>query len=269
MLIWIVAAAGLASMTAAMERGDLEEAARQGALAGPAVVERALGSPNRTTVLAGIAAAPSTEDRAELLAALARLAAGPDRRVAIPAAHAARAIAASLGRRDLPDDLVPEDLADGAEAWRALALRRDRWIEVRADALAVAALLTHVTAPGALGFDAAVVFTDPDPAVRAAGVALVPTPVPADARAALAAVVTSDAVPRTALAAAQALCAELSSEPSAGALAALGAAGVAAIRVLVVDPGASLPAVRDAARCLAADTSLESAATIAQLKGKL
>lgn len=275
-------------MTAAMERGDLEEAARQGALAGPAVVERALGSPNRATVLAGIAAAPSTDDRAELLAPLAHLAAGADRRVAIPAAHAARAIAASLGRRDLPDDLAPADLAEGAVAWRELALRRDRWIEVRADALAVAAALTHVTAPGALGFDAGIMFTDPDPAVRAAGLALVPTPAPPDARAALVAVVTSDAVSRNALAAAQALCAELSLDPrghsrallAAGgptpstesprdALADLGAAGIAAIRALVLEPTASPPAVRDAARCLAAESSPESAATLAKLKGKL
>ena len=45
---WVlVALAGIASMKAAMERGDLTEAARQGALAGPAIVERALASPDR------------------------------------------------------------------------------------------------------------------------------------------------------------------------------------------------------------------------------
>ena len=45
-------------MTAAIERGDLDEAARQGALAGPGVVEQALRSNVRETVLAGIVAAP-------------------------------------------------------------------------------------------------------------------------------------------------------------------------------------------------------------------
>ena len=267
--IWIAAAAaGIASMTAAMERGDVEEAARQGALAGPAIVERALQSPNRATVLAGIAAAPSTEDRAELLAPLAALAAGADRRTAIPAAHAARAIAADLARHELPDDLAPDDLAGWADRWRALALRRDRWIEVRGDALAIAASLARVGDASALGFDAAAL-ADPDPALRAAAVALVPSPVPAEARAPLAALVTSDAVKRNALAAAQASCAELAADPPAAALAALGAAGIAAIRVLVVDPTASLPAVRDAARCLAADSSPESAAVLAKIKSRL
>ena len=73
-------AAGLASMKAAMERGDIDEASRQGVLAGPAVVEAALASPDRATRLAGIAAAPAVDDRIELLDALAQVAAGPDAR---------------------------------------------------------------------------------------------------------------------------------------------------------------------------------------------
>src|SRR3954471_2490664 len=95
----LVLAAGIASMTAALDRGDIDEAARQGALAGPAVVEKALAAklaPGKTTTaqartmrLAAIAAAPITEDAAELLPDLAELAAGPDRRTAIPAARAA------------------------------------------------------------------------------------------------------------------------------------------------------------------------------------
>src|SRR5262245_32894287 len=104
----VIAAAGIASMTAALDRGDVDEAARQGALAGPAAVGRALGSRERSTQLAAIAAAPDVEDRAELLAALADVAAGPDRRTAIPAARAARSIARGL--QALPDDLAPGDL---------------------------------------------------------------------------------------------------------------------------------------------------------------
>src|SRR5690349_13673504 len=103
----LVAAAGIASMTAAMSRGDIDEAARQGALAGPVVVEKALHSANRATRLAGIAAAPAVADRAELLPALADAAAGPDRRTAIPAARAALAIANELVAHELPDDLAP------------------------------------------------------------------------------------------------------------------------------------------------------------------
>jgi hypothetical protein len=268
--IWLVAAAGIASMTAAMERGDVEEAARQGAMAGPAVVARALAAPKRTTVLAGIAAAPGCEDRGELLVGLASLAAGPDRRVAIPAAHAAAVIAAGLARTELADDVAPEDVAEWADAWRAIAVRGDRWIEVRVDAIAVAAQLAHVTGGnGALGFDASVMFADADPAVRAAAIAWVPSPVPAEVRAPLAAVVTGDAVPKNALAAAQAMCAELVAEPSGPAIAALGAAGLAAIRRLVVEPSAPVAAVRDAARCLAADGSAESAAVIGKIKKRL
>lgn len=161
--------AGIASMTAAVDRGDVDEAARQGVLAGPAVVERALDSKVRATRLAGIAAAPQVEDRAELLPALARIAGGADRRTAIPAVQAARAIAHELAARDaLPDDLAPADVED----WRAMFARlgrdRDRFVEVRVAALATATELAHAVDHGAAGFDAAAIAADPDPDVRAA-----------------------------------------------------------------------------------------------------
>src|SRR6476660_2747853 len=74
--------AGIAAMTAALERGDLDEASRQGMLAGPAVVEGALSAPDRSSQLAAIVAAPHVEGSAELLATLATVAGGGDRRVA-------------------------------------------------------------------------------------------------------------------------------------------------------------------------------------------
>lgn len=161
-----MSAAGIGTMTAAFERGDVDEAARQGAIAGPATVEAALGSSSRTAVLAGIASAPMVEDRAELLPALARVAAGPDRRTAIPAARAARQIARWLAAHELADDLAPADI----DAWRAayadLALARDHFVEVRTAALDAANALAHVTDPAALGFDQALL-TDPDPVVAA------------------------------------------------------------------------------------------------------
>jgi len=159
-----MSAAGIGSMTAALERGDVDEAARQGALAGPDTVEAALGSAARATVLAGIASAPVVEDKAELLPALAKVAAGPDRRTAIPAARAARQIALWLATHELADDLAPADV----EAWRAafaeLALARDHFVEVRVTALATANALAHATDPAALGFDQALL-ADPDPLV--------------------------------------------------------------------------------------------------------
>src|SRR5690242_21550552 len=97
----VIAAAGIASMRSAMERGDVDEAARQGVLAGPAVIEEALAAPDRAARLAAIAAAPDASGRAELLDALATAASGPDRRSAVPAARAARTIARELAEREL------------------------------------------------------------------------------------------------------------------------------------------------------------------------
>jgi len=170
--IFALGSAGIGTMTAAMDRGDVDEAARQGMLAGPAVVERALASPARETRLAAISAAPGVEDRAELLPALAAAAGGADRRTAIPASASARTIARELAAHELADDLAPTDV----EAWRAafetLARRRDRFVEVRVLALDTAASLAHAIDPTAAGFDVAALAADPDPAVRDEAAAL-------------------------------------------------------------------------------------------------
>ena len=171
-----IAAAGIASMKAAMERGDADEAGRQGALAGPAIVERALASADRTIQLAGIAAAPTTEDRAELLDALARLAAGPDRRTALPAARAARAIARELAPKDPADDLAAEDLTLWRASYSQLAADRTRWIEVRVLALDTASALT----PDGAGLPLDTALSDPDPALRRAALANLAVPVHAE-----------------------------------------------------------------------------------------
>jgi len=243
------AAAAIAAMRAAYDRGDIDEAARRGALAGPAVVERALASSDRTTALAGISAATIVEDRAELLGPLARVAAGEDRRTARGAAEAARAIAAELAHGGPPDDLAPGDLATWQAAWAELALRGDRWIDVRIPALDAAAALD----PAGTGVDLEAALRDPEPAFRRAAVSAVRLPVPAGAVTALAGAVTHDADPATALDAAQSLC--LSLETSAGprpVLDALGSAGLTRLRALVARPPAAATSatVRDAARCL-------------------
>jgi hypothetical protein len=249
----VLGATGLAAMRAALERGDVDEAARQGALAGPAVVERLLRAPapraDRTTVLAAIAAAPLVEDRAELLDALAQVAAGPDRRVAIPAAAAARTIARELTRRDRPDDLAADDLATWQRTWAAVAMRGDRWIELRLLALDVAAALD----PAGLGVELAAGLRDPDPAFRRAAATIVPLPAAPPTYPALAAAVIEDIDATVALAAAQSLCATRDAASRRAVQAALGAAGLARIRAL---KGAARPAdasaiaLRDASRCL-------------------
>ena len=234
--------ATLATMKAAIERGDVDEAARQGALAGPAVVEQALAAGDRPTVLAGIAAATLVTDRVELLPALGKVASSGDRRVAIPAATAARAIAREL--RELPDDVASDDVTAWRDAFLAIAIKPERFIDVRTRALDVAAALTHAIAPAQLGYDLPAALADRDPAFRLAAVELVVDPVPADARAPLATAIVKDPEPRVALAAAAVLC----GDPTPPAL---DDATLARIRQLAAAPDASPAAARAAARCVA------------------
>jgi hypothetical protein len=261
------AAAAIAAMRAAYERGDVDEAARRGALAGPAVVERALASSDRVTQLAAIAAAPIVEDRAELLGPLARVAGGADHRTAQAAAAAGRAIAGELARAGRPDDLAPGDLAAWQAGWAELALRGDRWIEVRIAALDAAAALD----PGGIGVDLGAALRDPDPAFRRAAVTAVRLPVPPAAVPALAGAIAHDADAATALDAAQSLCLSLEASPGPRPiLDALGPAGLTRLRALVTapPPDATAAALRDAARCLAADRSPQSAAALRALAGR-
>ncbi|HET9624029.1 MAG TPA: hypothetical protein VFP84_21805 [Kofleriaceae bacterium] len=266
--IVVVGASSIAAMRAALERGDVDEAARQGANAGPAVVERALASSDRTTQLAAIAAAPLVEDRGELLLALARLAGGPDRRTALPAGDAARTIArerahrAAAGQR--ADDLADADLASFRAAWAAIAMRGDRWIELRLRALDTAAALD----PDGTGVDLAAALHDPDPAFRRAAATIVALPAPPATFAALADAVVNDTDPDVALGAAQSLCMSFDLAAPATArpvLDALGEPGLARLRAVVPSHRPDVAAARDAARCLTADgtpASIAAARTI-------
>ena len=231
-------------MTDAYEKGDLDEATRQGVNAGPAAVETGLTVASRATRLAAIAAAPLVEAPAELLPALATLAAGPDRRTAIPAAASARAIARELALHELPDDLGADDVTTARALFDSIARNGEHPIETRVLALDTVASLSVVLEPGAMGFDLGVALGDRDPAYRAAAVALVPRPTPAKVRGLLAKTVLDDADRKVALGAAQALC----GDDRAAALPLLGARGLDRVKKLV----ATMPkrATRDAARCL-------------------
>lgn len=233
-------------MRAAIDRGDVDEAARQGMLAGPAVITQALGAPDRAAKLAGIAAAPTSSDRESLLGPLTTLAGGPDRRTAIPAARVALTIARELAARiDLPDDLGADEVAAWRAAFADLARDRDRWIELRVLALDTAAALDR----GGVGIDLTAALADPDPAFRRAAIALVPAPVPTSMRTPLASAVVKDTDGGVALAAAAVLCADLASDPPRPILDALGAPGLERIRALVAQKG-SAASIRDAKRCL-------------------
>jgi hypothetical protein len=242
----LLLAAGIASLTQALDRRDFDECARQGVLAGPVVVEKALASSDRNTRLAGIAATPSVEDRTELLATLAKVAAGPDRRSSIPAARAALAIARNLLQHELPDDISADDLETWRSQWLALASSTDHFVEARVLALDIAATLAHATDPHALGFELAPLLADRDPAIRTTAIELIPSPTAPALRGPLANAVIADADPAVALAAAQALCADLVADDPRPILSALGPGGLDRIRTLE----GSKRMLRDAARCL-------------------
>jgi hypothetical protein len=276
------AAPSIATMKAALEKGDVDEASRQGVLA---VVETALASKDRVLVLAGITAAPHVEDRAELLGPLAKIAQGPDRRTAIPAAHAAMQIAREMARQEPPDDIADADIVAWRDDFAEIALDRDRWIEVRVLAIDVAAYVERsrrvpagTAAPGlsrtpldptkadGVGVPLAKALADPDPAVRRAVLAHVPSPVPPELREVLATAIEKDIDPLVALAAAAPLCADLAFDPPAPILAALGDAGIERIATIVTTDGASRGALKEAARCLAADKSPSSTAALRKLR---
>jgi hypothetical protein len=243
-IVWIAfGAAGLGTMRAAIDRGDVDEAARQGMLAGPATIAKALAASDRSARLAGIAAAPTAMDREELLEPLAKLADNPDRRTAIPAANAARQIARELAKQaDPPDDIALEDIVAWRDRWAALARDRDRWIELRVIALDTAAALDR----GGIGIELPVALADPDPAFRRAAIAVVPAPVPVALRAPLAATVL-DPDASVALAAAAVLCGDVAADPKP-IVDALGTAGIERIRSLVA--AGPRDANREARRCL-------------------
>ncbi len=261
----IVATAGIAAMKAAVERGDLDEASRLGALAGAALVEQALASPDRATQLGAIAAAPRVEGRPELLDALARVARGSDRRTAIPAARAARAIARELARQELADDLAPDELTGWRLTFAALAGDRERWIDLRVIALDTASAL----APDGAGLPLETSLGDPDPALRHAAILDLAVPVPAALRDRVAKAIVTDTDPAVALAAGQVLCADLATDPPAPVLAALGEPGLARLRSVVTTDGAPGVALREIARCLRADDNPASAAAIRAIKNRV
>jgi hypothetical protein len=272
------------SIVAAHGRGDHDEVARQAGSAGAAGVASLIAADDRPAAVAGIAAAPHVPDPWELFDELEARAAGWDRSLAAPAAHAAAVIVRGLDgdvaiQMELPDDV----LADVEAGWRALAMRADRWADVRVHALEVAArvaaarIATADAAPGP-GYDLIALLADDDPEVRRAAAELTPLPAPEAWRAPLAAAIAGDVEPAVAVAAAQALCAEIGPAPPgtagdaqiAAVVAALGDDAAARLRTIfkgaipAVPPGALV----DAARCLAARGGKDDRAAVRALASR-
>jgi hypothetical protein len=111
----------------------------------------------------------------------------------------------------LPDDIAPDDARVWRDAWVALAVRADRWIEVRVLALDTSAALERAaTAPGhapaSIGVALDIALADRDPAFRFAAIHDVPAPVPDAMRPLLVKAIESDTDNDAARAAAQVLC---------------------------------------------------------------
>jgi len=182
------------------------------------------------------------------LPALGRLAASEDHTVALAAVDAARAIARAQARRELADDLAPEDLGGAREVFEAIALTRDRTLEVRLAAADTAHELARALSPTALGIDLGAALADPDAAFRAGVLALVPQPTPPALRARLVSAIASDAENAVVVAAAQALCADLAIDDPTPIRALLDVAAKDHLRAALATDKS--PAARDAARCL-------------------
>jgi hypothetical protein len=274
-VIVVLVGAGATELTAAEQRGDLDEVARLAGEAGAAGIGPMLASPDRAIALAGIEAAPAAPDAWELLADLAKLAGGWDRSLAEPAAITAQRIAQALDTDDAIAGDIPDDALEARQAaWSTLAGRVDRWGDVRVLALDVTAHLAatrRATADSnpAPGYELATVLGDADPEVRRAACELIPQPTPPALLPTLAAAVANDEDPAVALGCAQAVCADLAFDPPGPALAALGDAGVARVRTLLGDrkgpPDVPAGALVDAARCLAAHGTPEDRAALAAL----
>jgi hypothetical protein len=273
-LLVVLAASGAEAIEIAHARGDHDEVARQAGRTGAAGIAPLLADPARRH--AGLAAAPEAPDAWELLDVLAALAGSWERAVAAPAAHAA----ARIARRLDPELAILHDLADDAlagrqQAWLALAIRPDRWADVRVHALEVVARIAETrraTAdeePGA-GYDLEALLGDGDPEVRRAACELLPQPAPADALARLGHAVADDADPGVALVCAQALCAGLLWDPATPVLTALGEPGAERLRAIARGRLPEVPAgaLVDAARCLAVRGGADDLAALRALESK-
>jgi hypothetical protein len=275
-LLALLAAGGPADaqLKAALLSGDLGEVPRLGASLPTSDLRAALQSRDRLVRLAACRAAPAAQDGWVLLAGLARAAATPDRPIAACAARSAVVIARALDREHVEAHDIPDDaLRTRLDAWRAVGADPGRWPDVRVHALEVSAYLARALGPDAtpadVAYDLGARLADHEPEVRRAALELIPHApgaVPLDA---VAKRVTEDRDDTVALVAAQVMCAGLAhDDPPAPVLAAMGEAGLARLRTLVLAADMPPAALFDAARCLAADAAPASKSALASLAKK-
>ncbi len=174
----VAPAAEVVALRMACARGDAHELARAAGRLGARGLANACGSADRADVLAAITAAPLAEPAWALLDPLTELLDSPDRPVAAAAARAVAAIVHELvlAPEQLTGSGAPiDELARAADACATIAARAGVWPDVRVHALECALGLA-----AGLGDDAsaaaralpASLFTDAEPEVRRAAVAL-------------------------------------------------------------------------------------------------
>lgn len=259
---------GRGSLSAAFERGDRDALANHALRLRARGLEPQLARRDRTAQLAAIAAAPAAPDAWELLAHLSALAWSADRRLAGDAARAGARIAEDLDRHLAEElEIPPDELELRVAAWRAVALDRTRWPDVRVHALVAVRELADAAGLPAPGYPVDALLVDDDPELRRAALELLPIPVPEELAPAVAQRAATDPDPEVAVAAAQALCVELGAggDPAA-VLARLGEPGLARVRAIIATPDLPAGAVIDAARCLLADPAPASARAVRELR---
>jgi hypothetical protein len=255
-----------------VRQGNLDGAVRSASQLSLADQAAALSSPDPDEALAVILAAPGLARPWELLPELARHAASWDRRMAAAAAEAGQRIAQTLTLEVALDHDLGDDLVERAHRkWLAIASARHRWADVRVLALSTATMIARSRAASAddrLGYDPIAFLHDPSDEVRRAALELIPTPTPKPLRPLLAQTLASETSESVALAAAQALCADLVSDAQGPILAALESKALTRLQALLSHPAsdASAGALVDAARCLVADASAGSKRALGALQ---
>ena len=252
----------------ALSRGSQVELEEIGANLTGDDLSRLLASGDRRVVLASLVATRTAADGWQMLSALAGHARQPDRPIAELAAEIALALTRALARDALPgQDSATHDLSAHRAAWRAVLEQASLAIDIRVRAVEILTTLAHASGDPEPPFPLAVALADEDPELRRAALELWPPGHVAKLRAHAVRLLTEDAEPAVALAAAQALCSPGPDADMPAVLTAIGDPGLRRIAELTGDVTLPPAALLDACRCLVADGSepnLQATRTLAR-----
>lgn len=263
-LLCLGSAAFAADWVGLMRQGNQPELERHGGRAGAAGLSPVLSSGERPQRLSALEALGGAEDSWALLGLLASTAADPDRSLAIVAAQVAAEEAHQLDAFTIEaEEILTHDLVVWQLAWLTLAQQSDRWVDIRIYSLEVAATLGERISPAKrppIPWNE--FFSDSDPEMRAAAIALAPH---GDATARQAGVfVRFDTKDIVALTAAQRLCGPLGS-PKTSSRTVTDNETLSRLRALSENKSLAIHARVDIANCLVTDPSDKSRRSISTL----